>query len=515
MKADKLLINGKIYTGLSQKAYDYLAVSAHRISGIGRGAGKEHRGRKTEVIDLRGMVVVPGIIDSHLHLLDYSLSLSRVNLESCSSQTDVQRILTERSQRTTGDEWVLGRGWTQAQFGGMPHKKILDEIFHSNPVVLESHDGHVRWLNSRAIEAAKLAEAEAVEGGLIGKDADGSPNGILAENAVALIRNVIPKPDATTRKLALLQAQRKLHEYGIVGLHSLDAEDAFSDLQELHDESKLRLRVFHSIPLRNLEHAIGISLKSGFGDSWLQFGFVKIFSDGTLGAQTASMLEPFEETGGLGIDTINEQQLTEKIGLALENGIAVGVHAIGDRASRQTLNAFEKSFQWMKTPRARSRVEHAQLLHPKELVRFRKLGVLASMQPYHAISDHELAIRYWGNRSTFSYPWRSLLNAGATLIFGSDAPIEEPDPLLGLRAAVHRANWEDKTQTISPYQALLAYTWNAAYASGEEKERGSLEPGKLADFVVFSDDPYQTAFNGIKVKGTAIDGAFVYNEIEA
>lgn len=515
MKADKLLVNGKIYTGLGQKPHDYLAINGNRISAIGAGAGKEHAGRKTEIINLRGMVVAPGIIDSHLHFLDYALSLSRVNLEGCISESEVIRKLTERAEATSPEEWILGRGWSQNQFGGMPHKKILDAIFASNPVVLESHDGHVRWLNTKAIEAANLAHIGSIEGGYIGKDSDGTPDGILAENAATILRSVIPRPDSSSRKIALLTAQKKLHEYGIVGLHSLDAEDAFGDLQQLHGESKLRLRIFHSIPLRNLEHAVIVSLKSGFGDPWLQFGFVKIFSDGTLGAQTASMLEPFDQTEEVGMDTISEQEMTEKISVALQNEIAVAVHAIGDRASRQTLNAFEKNSSLLKNPRARSRVEHAQLLHPKEITRFRKLGVLASMQPYHAISDHDLAIRYWGNRSRFSYAWRSLLNAGTTLIFGSDAPVEDPNPLLGLKAAVHRSNWEDKNQTISPYQALLAYTWNPAYASGEEKERGSLEPGKLADFIVFSDDPYRTEFNGIRVLGTAIDGAFVYHDFES
>lgn len=512
MKADKLLVHGKIYTGLSQKPYDYLAIRGNRVSRIGRGEGKQHAGRKTEIIDLRGLIVTPGIIDSHLHFLDYALSLNRVNLDGCASQSQIVSILKDRAARSDPEEWILGRGWSQKQFGGMPHKNLLDSIFPSNPVVLESHDGHVRWLNTKAIEAARVAQVGSVEGGYIGKDPDGTPDGILAENAVALLRSVIPKPDSSRRKLALLNAQKKLHGYGIVGLHSLDAEDAFGDLQQLHAESKLRLRIFHSIPLRHLESAVSLSLKSGFGDPWLKFGFVKIFSDGTLGAQTASMLEPFDGTEEVGIETISERQMIENIALALENGIAVAVHAIGDRASRQTLDAFEKSADLLKNPTAHSRVEHAQLLHPKEIKRFRKLGVLASMQPYHAISDHDLAIQYWGNRSTFSYAWRSLLNAGATLIFGSDAPVEEPDPLLGLRAAVHRSKWEDKNQTITPYQALLAYTWNPAYASGEEKDRGSLEPGKLADFIIFSEDPYRTEFNGLRVVGTAIDGDFVYHD---
>jgi predicted amidohydrolase YtcJ len=513
MKADLLFVEGNIYDGIHPKPFQYLAVKGNCIIAIGRGSAKSFAGRHTRIIHLRGMAMVPGWIDSHMHLLDYAWSLQRVHLDACRSKTEVLNVLKERATRTIPGEWILGRGWRKPQMNGFPHRKLLDEIFPDNPAVLNSHDEHFSWANTKALGAAGLTKPIQVAGGYLGVDPDGSLDGIFGENAVPLIRNHFPKPDSASRKHSLLTAQEKLHRIGIVGLHSTDANQAFGDLQELHSESKLRLKIFHSIPVRKLDDAVRLSLKSGLGDTWFRFGFVKIFSDGALGSQTALMLEPYHETGETGIECMQEAQLTEKIGTALQNGIAVAVHAIGDRANRQALNAFEKNSAFLKIPRARSRIEHAQLLHPEDIKRFQKIGVLASMQPYHAISDHPFATRFWGERARFAYAWRSLLNAGATLIFGSDAPVEYPDPLLALDAAVNRSNWEDRSQTITPAEALRAYTLAPAAAAGEEIERGSLEVGKRADFVLLSEDPYKAAFRGLKVTGTVIEGEFVFSDL--
>jgi predicted amidohydrolase YtcJ len=349
-----------------------------------------------------------------------------------------------------------------------------------------------------------------VSGGYVGTDPEGESDGILGENAVGLVAAHISRPDSSSRKESILKAQKILHSLGVVGLHSTDGNEAFGDLQELHADSRLQLRVFHSIPLSQLQQAVDVRLKSGFGDSRLRFGFVKIFSDGTLGSLSAAMLRPFEGTDSTGLDTIIEQDLKQKIETALKNGIAVAVHAIGDRANRHTLNAFEANAAFVNVPAAGSRIEHAQLLHPEDIPRFKQIGIVASMQPHHAISDHELAQKYWGDRAKYAYAWKSLQKSGAKLIFGSDAPIENPDPLEGLRAAVQRWNWQDRSQTISPLEALAAYTVYPAAASGELSSRGSLEIGKLADFTIFSEDPIRSQFEHCKVIGTAVDGKFVH-----
>ena len=312
----------------------------------------------------------------------------------------------------------------------------------------------------------------------------------LEKTRSALLQLTISKPNQDSRKKSILKAQLHLHAFGIVGLHSTDGNEAFGDLQDLHARSKLQLRVFHSIPLSHLEQAVEIRLKSGLGDRWLRFGFVKIFSDGTLGSHSAAMLQPFDGTDTTGLETISEQTLTEKIEMALKNGIAVAVHAIGDRANRQTLNAFERNSSFLNVPFAQSRIEHAQLLHPDDIPRFAGIGIVASMQPHHAISDHDLAQKYWSKRSKYAYAWRSLQKSGARLIFGSDAPIENPDPLEGLRAAVHRWNWEDRQQTISPVEALAAYTIQPAAASGEAGvpwQSGSWKAGRFHPILRGSD----------------------------
>ncbi len=510
MKADKVFVNGRIYDGLNPKPKKYLAIKGSKILATGFGDPKPLIGRQTNVIDLHRCAVTPGLIDSHVHFLDYAFSLSRVKLEKCKNEKDVITILKEHSTRAKTGEWILGRGWHVRQFNGFPNKKLLDEIFPNTPVILNSHDEHFRWLNSKALEAAGLTSDIQVDGGFIGKNPDGSLNGLLGENAVSLVRDFIQSPDENQRKENLLRAQRKFHEMGITGFHSTDANRAFADLQDLNSESKLKLRVFHSIPLRQLEDAIKIGLKSGLGDEWFKFGFVKIFTDGSLGSQTASMLEPYDEAGGFGIETIEEKELHEKVALALRNGIAVGLHAIGDRANRQVLNAFERNAHFLNVPKARSRIEHAQLLHPSDIGRFQKTGVIASMQPFHAISDCDIAERFWGQRARYSYAWRSLLDSGAQLIFGSDAPVEDPDPLPALHAAVHRENWNDQSETISPHEALVAYTSVPAYASGEFANRGTLERNKLADLTFFSEDPIATAFSGIQVIATMVNGEFVF-----
>ena len=505
-------MNGIIYADAYKKPAQYLAISGNRVLAAGRGTGALWRGRNTEEIDLHGMCVTPGIIDSHIHFLDYALSLDRVNLEACPSESAIFSVLEERSKHASPGEWILGRGWGTKQFGGFPHKRLLDRIFPKQPVVLNSHDEHSLWLNSMALEIAGITGETSVPGGHIGIDPDGTPNGIVGENAIMLVRPHITKPDSALRQNSLLHAQSKLHSMGIVGIHNVDANQAFGDLQDLLAGSKLRLRVFHSIPIRQLEEAVRIGLRSGLGNEWFQFGFVKIFSDGALGSQTALMLDPYNEVGGAGIETIPEPDLREKIALALQNGIAVAVHAIGDRANRQVLNAFEQNKHLLQIPKAKSRIEHVQLLHPEDIPRFAGIGVIASMQPYHAISDYELAQRYWGGRARYAYAWRSLLRAGAKLSFGSDAPVEEPHPVLDLKAAVARWNWDDTSETISAADALYAYTTAPAIVSGDFTVRGSLESGKIADFTVFSENPLNANFSGVTITATAIDGEFVYRD---
>jgi predicted amidohydrolase YtcJ len=511
MKADLVLENGKIYIDARKTPSEYIAIARNRV--LETAKDKDHIGRSTEVIDLKGASVTPAIIDSHIHFLDWAFSIDRINLEACLDVHEITKVL--EAAKPLPEEWILGRGWSKRAFSGFPNKRMLDQIFPNNPVVLNSHDEHSLWVNSKTLQIAGIGRETVVEGGYIGRDADGFPDGIIGENAIPSIRSRIPKPTAETRKNAMLRAQERLHKLGIAGIHSVDANEAFGDLQDLAAEGKLRLRVFHSIPLRQLEDVVRLGLRSGLGNDWFQFGQVKIFSDGALGSQSALMLEPYLQTGLTGIETISERELTDKIGLALKNGISLAVHAIGDKANRRVLNAFEQNSHALKIPRAMSRIEHAQLLHSDDISRFAEIGVVASMQPYHAISDHDLAQRFWGKRAEFSYAWRSLLENGAMLIFGSDAPVEEPHTIEDLQAAAHRFNWNDRSQAISPAEALYAYTTAPVIASGNQAARGTLEPGKIADFTIFAGDVLRSQFRDTKILATVIDGQFAYRDFDA
>src|SRR5262249_16069605 len=341
MTVNKILVNGSILTTAGQPHADFVAISGNRIVETGTGSAAKLSGGSTEVIDLNGKTVIPGFIDSHLHLFDYAASVERIDLNPCKTQYDVYGILKDGAHEIPAGKWVLGRGWSVEQFNGFPHKKILDELFPDNPVVLNSHDEHMLWVNSQTLKQTGILVPAKLGGAYFGTDPDGSLNGVIGENAIPLIRNHIPKPDFEQRRHLLFQAQKKLHRLGVVGLDSMDANAAFGDLQQLNRKNELRLRVFHSIPIRQLEEAVRIGLRTGLGDSFFRFGLVKIFSDGTLGSRTASMLEPYNEAGGTGIETIAEPDLVEKMRLALQNGIAVAVHAIGDKANRSVLNAFE------------------------------------------------------------------------------------------------------------------------------------------------------------------------------
>jgi len=336
-----------------------------------------------------------------------------------------------------------------------------------------------------------------------------------------LIYDAAPLPGPETRQEALRSAISEAQRLGLTGIHDCDGSESLSDYQELLSREELGLRVFMMIPRENLDEAIKVGLRSGFGNEYLRIGNLKIFSDGTLGSQTAEMLEPFiGQPQNRGIAAITQHELEDLVGRAADAGIACSVHAIGDKANRRVLDAFARQRQKGTGTRLRHRVEHVQLLDPADIPRFKELDIMASMQPIHATSDMLLADRYWGERARWGYAWRSLLNAGTRLAFGSDAPVEPLDPLVGIHAAVtrQRANGEPEggwypQERLSVAEAVHGYTLGAAYASGEEKEKGAITAGKLADLVVLSQDVFHIPPEEIvntRVVATIFDGKIVY-----
>ncbi len=355
------------------------------------------------------------------------------------------------------------------------------------------------------------------------RDEAGVPTGVLEEAAATLVTRFLPPPSDTEIEAALLLAQSELHRVGVASAHNMtgptEGAEALRGLQRLRSEGRLRLRVVAAIPETHLDAAVQMGLRSGLGDHWLRLGFVKVFADGTLGSQTAALLDPYRDRPhDTGIVMHHRDELVSLIRRASQAGWACAVHAIGDRANRWALDAFQASLELSRLQKLRHRIEHAQLVHPDDVSRFASLGVVASMQPVHCPADRPLAERFWGDRCRHAYAWRSLLQAGAVVAFGSDAPVETADVLRGLYAAVFRKQPEDPgppwflEQALTVEEALRAYTFGPAYAAGVEHVQGSLEVGKVCDLVVLDrdvlEDPQALAF--ARVRMTVVGGEVVY-----
>ncbi len=526
MKIDIILYNGLIHTLADRDPQaTAVAISEGKISALGKTNEIEGlRNRDTEMIDLKGRVVVPGFTDSHIHFTAYAMSLRQIMLSGISSLEEViNRVRSSVKSRAKG-EWILGGGWDHHTWEGgeLPHKRDLDRVADDNPVALTRKDGHQLWVNSLALHRAGITSSTPdPEGGEIGRDAKGELTGLLRERAMSAIYNIIPVADRETLSESVGEAISKVQALGITSIHNCEGREAFQVFQDLLREGELGLRVYMMIPKDNLEEAIKLGIRTGFGNDKLRIGGVKLFADGSLGSKTASMLEAYEDDPhNLGVVVTPHEELLDLVNKASRSGISVAIHAIGDRANRDALDVIEDSIRGGYEFDLRQRIEHAQLLTPEDLPRFSQLGVIASMQPIHATSDMFIADKFWGERSRWAYAFRSLLARGTRLTFGSDCPVESPDPLKGMYAAVtrRRENGEPADgwfpeERITAFEALHSYTKGAAYASYEENIKGTIEVGKLADLVVLSKDILNISPEDIRtteVDYTIFDGSIVY-----
>ena len=488
-----------------------------------------------EKIDLAGRIVIPGLTDAHIHLEHYALGLRQVDCETATRKACLERV-AERLRIVQAGEWVLGHGWNQNNWAdGFGNAAELDAIAPANPVYLTAKSLHAAWANSLALGLAQVGvNTPDPEGGRIGRHADGSPNGILYESAMELVADAIPAESGGQVAQAIQAALPVLWRFGLTGVHDFDRRRCFAALQELRARGDLKLRVVKSIPLEELPHAAALGLQTGFGDDILSIGSVKGFADGALGPQTAAMLQPYEnDPGNRGMLLLDAEELFEQGRLAVENGLSLAVHAIGDAANHEVLNAFSQLRAYEQQlgqvenrgrPPLRHRIEHVQVLHPDDAARLAELDVIASMQPIHAPSDKQMADRYWGERAALSYGWRTQLEHGARLVFGSDAPVESPNPFWGIYAALTRRlpgeslsspDWYPE-QHLTVQEALQAYTLGAAFAAGKENQLGRLLPGFYADLVVLDCDPFQAEpeqIRDILPVATMLGGEWVFNEL--
>lgn len=460
-------------------------------------------GPGSQRLNLRGRTVLPGLTDAHIHVSMYGRALRQVDCNTDTVNEALSRVAA-KALATPPGSWVLGHGWDQNRWGGYGHRDALDRIASSHPVYLTAKSLHAAWANSAALTAAGLDnDAPDPVGGRLGRDQAGRLTGILFETAMDLVSRTIAREDADTVKADLAAAQQQLWEMGVTGVHDFDGPACLAGFQALRQEGLLGLRVHKHILVEYLESAIAVGLRSGFGDDWIRIGSIKVFADGALGPRTAAMTQPYDgEPDNFGVAMLDAEELASIAIRAAEGGFPMAVHAIGDAANHTVLDAFEtvrrhESEHGM--PLRRHRIEHLQLLHPDDVLRPSKLGLIASMQPIHALSDRAMADRYWGDRARLGYAWHSQSAAGARLVFGSDAPVESPNPFIGLYAATTRrgltpqdreAAWYPE-QVVTLREALRGYTTGPAYAAGTEHRSGQLRPGFLADLIVLDDDPFR------------------------
>jgi len=528
MPASLVMTNGHIFTlDPAQPKATAIAIRNGRIMAAGDDdAMKDLLGRNGEWIDLGGRFVTPGLIDAHVHFQHFALGLQDIDLDGAMALEDVLAQTAAFAEQYPDQAWLQGWGWSQDTWANraFPTATDLDAVISDRPVNLLHKSGHAAWVNSAALKLAHIdATTPDPPSGQIQRDAAGNPTGILFEDAIDLITAHIPRKTPAEIATAMKKAQAYCWSVGLTGLHDFDGRDCFLALQMLREEGALGLRVVKNIPVYRMEYALGVGLRSGFGDDWLRIGGVKIFADGALGSRTAAMIAPYEgEPDNLGIVVTEKEEMLEKARQANAGGLSMTIHAIGDRANHDVLDVYEllrREERDLHRPHLRHRIEHAQVLHPSDLSRLAELNVIASMQPIHATSDIDMADRHWGTRARYSYAWRTIRDSGALVVFGSDAPVERIDPLPGIHAAVtrRRANgypgpegWYPQ-ERLTMAEALHAFTTAAAITSGQEDRQGSIAPGKMADLTIFDQDLLTTPADelpDVGIAGTVVDGVF-------
>jgi len=488
-----------------------LAVAGDRIAG---GVGTHETALASpDRVDLGGRCVLPGFNDSHVHFPTWALAQREVRLEGTSSLDEALQRVAAATKDVEPGRWLRGLGWRSGEWSPPtePTKEALDRVTGDTPTALMARDYHSLWLNSAALARAN-GDLD-VEGGVVVRDERGEPTGVLREECAWHFRDTHVRPTEDELVDASREGVRIAIARGVTAVHDKDGWlGALAVWQRLREEGHLDLRVWQSLPAEQVDELADLGIRSGFGDDLVRIGYLKAFMDGTLGSQTARMLD------GSGVEITSKEQLIEIIRRGAQAGLPVAVHAIGDLGNRQALDAFEETRSAWQPLGLRHRIEHAQVLAAEDLPRFAELGVAASVQFSHAPSDRDLADRFWGGKTAGAYAYRSLRDSGALVANGSDAPIEELDPWAGVCAGVlrtidDRAPWHPE-QRLTLNEALEATTVNPAWLARDEHRRGKLIPGFLADLVVLDRDPYELdpeQLPQVNVVATMLGGRWTHN----
>jgi len=530
IKADLIITNASILADADKpERFEAMAIKGDTILALGTQKEiLEFLGENTLTIDAPGRFILPGFIDSHVHFLQGGISLSSVLLKDAATREEFISRIRDFAKTLKPGEWILEGNWDHQNWGGeLPARSWIDEFTHDNPVFISRSDGHMALANTAALKAAGISKnVMEIEGGSIGRDSKGELTGIFRDNAMALISRHIPDYTASQYDKALDAAMSYVTSNGVTSVDHMGTIADIDVFQRALKSGRLITRIFATAPIPSWKQILEKRSELGADNPWLKAGGAKIFADGSLGSHTAAFTEPYtddETTSGLLMD--DEKTMQDQILTADSAGLQVVVHAIGDRANHLVLNFYEETIKQHGQRDRRFRIEHAQHLLPADIPRFKELGVIASMQPWHQMDDGRWAEKSIGRfRIKTSYCFRSLLDAGATLAFGSDWYVAPPVPLEGIYAAVTRQTLDGKNpggwvpeQKISVEEAIKAYTIGAAYASFDEDRKGTLAPGKLADFVILSHDITRIPPEEIKttkVIMTVTGGKIVYEDKE-
>ena len=541
-KASLVLVNGRIAT-MDEKnpRVEALVISGERIVYAGEDeTAKGYVTKETEDIDLKGRLVLPGFNDAHLHFLGGGLNFLRVDLRDCRSFEEIGERVKEKVNKMKPGSWILGRGWDHTLFnqGKWPDKTFLDKIAPQNPVYLKRIDGHVGWANSLTLQLSNIdRNSSSPEGGTIIRDAlSGEPTGILLENAMQLVESMIPKPSFEEQTLAIKEAVKEANRFGITSIQDNSDLEVIEVYKKLLEKGELKVRVSEWLPLELVKKPEELKqIVQSFPEqtNLLRPGLLKIMADGTLGSRTAFLFESYsDEPGKSGVLLHEDEELEEMVSLADESGFQVGIHAIGDKANHIVLDIYEKIHGLNPQIEKRHRIEHCSLLKEADIPRFAKSGIVASVQPGFWSSDKKwLEQRLGKERMKGAYPFKSLLNSGTVLAFGTDWPVESLNPMIGFFSAVMRevgarravplphsagtveTHGHASLQNLTIEQAIRAYTLDSAYAEFQENEKGSLEIRKLADLVVLSKDIFNIPAEEIletEVEMTILGGKIIF-----
>lgn len=520
--ADTIVIHGRVYTVDAKHPWaEAVAVAHGKILAVGADSEiLRYRAPATKIIDARGHMVLPGFTDCHVHFMDGSTALGHIQLDDAKNVAEIQQRVKAYAAAHPDDPWILGRGWTYPLFppDGLPNKKYLDEVVTDRPVYLEGYDGHTWWANSKALEAAHITKnTPDPHGGSIVRDpATGEPTGAIKEDAAdAIVRRAIPEPSREAKLQALRAGIHLANQLGVTRVHVLGGVNAGRDdlqnidlYEELRRKGELTLRFYMAYRLdppdmsdRQLQAMVHD--REAYHDDWIAAGSAKIFLDGVIETHTAAMLAPYSDNPALSGELLWDPQKYKHFVAELDGrGIQVFTHAIGDRAIRLALDAYEQAARQNGTKDLRHRIEHIEDAAAADIPRFGRLGVIASMQPLHAYPDDD-TLKSWApnvgpERARRGWAWHSIQAAGGVLAFGSDWPIVTLSPWPGLQTAVTRQTAEGEpkggwipSERISLADAIKGYTIHAAFAGHREATEGSLEPGKVADLIIVSQDLFR------------------------